>query len=1576
MSKQLCSLLLVLALLLGATSGLAEQTASLSSAEISSLRRLAGENGGQWREGTPPSPGMNAFQIGQWADWFLANRVRSLLGAIQDDAQMAPGNPLNAQEAADQQLLREMESTLARCEAQLEEDRLAILNGIRLIESGAAEDDAALAACARIREAKDRINQIIRTLCAEYGTYAAQVDACLSRLQAHYSGATDAVHDAALGTLASSAQALEASESSASLHVSVTSTHQLRIRVCDAAGAPITGATVTLTTPGSARVQAATDGQGDAVFWAGDLGADEAGALRLGLRVEARGYRTREVQTERLCAGETRRIDLEEDDGSPYLIMGCFDGRDVLTESLTCYSTKQNTAAHAFTAKLHCSRDGVLELHYLTDAGQDRIVSRAFTAADSDSTVLTFEDQWLSLLPPGSQVSFTIRAGGDTYAIPARLVIQKAMVDAPFLSRSTLLPSAGSSALSIPAGIPFIGGKRLSVGLPLTLPRALYLPSHRVLFALGDDFMAEQALWQTRDAEDEARAVKQFELRGKADGALAEASAHRSINTATQSALLGGHSAYVTPFAALQGLYRTGEQAIELRGTAGATMAFDADITQAFTSGSASFLAGAHLDMAAGFSRDVASSAGLEVTAGLPRVTAGPQLRCEGEADVPLTLDMRLASGISDSDGTSVDLRGYGRLSPIVRFAASGVTAGAGMDAGLDVTLRTLFLKRILALRAAKPDLAQPSAPNVSTAEESRQMDRTGVRIPVPSTSGISYGRGGVEPAETRQLLRQLDNAADGLQLVQIGTDTYAFWIQLSPDQNQATRLRWQCLSNPDISGGISFLNGTSSNFQRNSYTDYAFAVEVSGDLCALTILSGNFPEGGGEEPVPPSEACVATVLIQRDDGQGRNGSLDLIGYRETVVRCEPGEDYPILPGVRLIENNGALSVLSTYSMHASPHRIDGQLLAYDDSHQDLYGKGLKQTLSLECADDARINRYCIAKTPSTDQDSAFYTLDEKGELSRLRGSRARSTEVLARGDIVSFRVLSDSSGERLFYLERAKAQSGATVHRLRSVVPGTGTQTDYGIETAASSFDIVRLGEGVYLYWTECSTPDDPESPGEISKAYLVRCVRYDPGTDTAYGPFSLAELSESPNFLKLMSAGTGFYTVDLQNAAGSYQRISLSQFTCDLIASAALTAAVLPDPCVSAGDCTDLVLTVKNTGNVPLSALDVRIVDTETGALVQTLHIDLEHPEAGTTSRQAGHAVHTLAGEDAVRRIDSLYDPLNQEAWTITDKTAAGSRARSVRTSLLMPGDTRSYQAGLQIPANWAGRRTLVAQIIDMTAEAALSGRREAETLILTGASPAGGTAQSAPVYRLGSDAAMKIDTDASDLMLSTQLLRRSGEDYVHITLRNRSGSASAVAPALTATFRGKTLYSHAFGNPLGDDFGYSMDIPLSTLTNGRTLPELELHAGSSSGAAYGEYADSDNHVRLLLTTQLCITRQPQSIPASVGKPAQFSVTAAGGQTPYRYQWQRMVGPNRWENIPGAKQDTYRIASVKDDQNGLTVRCVVTDQFGDSVTSDPATLTILPQTGDRSQLALWILVALASLAGLVLVYRKARSR
>ncbi|MGN0379004.1 MAG: hypothetical protein ACI4EU_05400 [Butyrivibrio sp.] len=376
---------------------------------------------------------------------------------------------------------------------------------------------------------------------------------------------------------------------------------------------------------------------------------------------------------------------------------------------------------------------------------------------------------------------------------------------------------------------------------------------------------------------------------------------------------------------------------------------------------------------------------------------------------------------------------------------------------------------------------------------------------------------------------------------------------------------------------------------------------------------------------------------------------------------------------------------------------------------------------------------------------------------------------------------------------------------------------------------------------------------------------MRNDTGTDTAYGPFSLVKLNERPSSIKLQSSGTGFYTVDLQNAVGSYQSLSLSRFTFGPISSAEMTAAVLSDPCVSAGDYTELVFSVKNTGNVPLSAFDVEIIDTETDELVQTLHIDLDNPELRTNKYYFHGENYTITGTNALRRISGMYDLLKHDSWEITAATAAGSTVRSVRTDLLMPGDTHSYQTKIQIPADWKGRKTLIAQIVAVTGETALSSRQTAEELLLIGAPQSGSTAQSAPTERLGNEATKGIDTDAHDLMLSAQLFQRNGEGYVHITIRNRSGNKNSdIKPILTALYGDNTLYSHTFCNPMGDDFGYSMDIPLQTLINGQRLPELDLYV---SNADYEDFADSDNHVHLLLTVQLCIVDQPVSITATEG-------------------------------------------------------------------------------------------------------------
>ncbi len=1270
MTKRFFPLLLVLALLLCVAVSLGEQLPSLNTAEINELQELAGENGAQWSEGTPPSSDMNAFQMWQWTDWFLSNRVRSLLGTIQDYEQLEPNFPLYAQMEEDQWQLRETENILSRFEAQLEEDRLAILNGISLYQSDETSATERLTVCKRILEAESEIRQIIGTICTDYDTYLASVDNCCRGLQENYGGYTLDVQTSAYSSFVQAAEALEASENAAAsdFSVSVISTHQFCIRVCAPDQSPIENAAVTVTSKlNGTQKQAFTDARGAAVFWVGDLGADENGELLLNLRIEAAGCRTLEVQTVTLRRGETRSFDLQKDDGTPYLIMGCFNGMDILTEANFCYFSPENTANHTFAVKLHCDTDGELELCYSVDAEatEYRTVVKTFSAADSDNTVLEFEDQWLRKLLPGAKVSFTIKAGGKQYTTDTLLLIQKATAEKPILS--TLFPEWNKT------------------------------------------------LWE------------------------------------------------------------------------------------------------------------------------------------------------------------------------------------------------------------GKVDLSQNSV-IAPTGEEYKHFDNTGAEEPrLSETSDIIYGSSGVEPTETQQLFSQLDSATGELRYVVIGGDTYLFWIQPGTT-DQPARLKWYNLTDMNQQGDVSHLVGSNSNPLRAKNIDYAFVAESVGDFCALTILSGKFPATTGDEPVTQSNACVATVLMKQSETRG----LDMIGYQEEAVLTQSGE-YPIMPEVRLLENNGEVSVLSTYATAGNPERIDGQLYTYRPDYSDETGAKLQKAPSQTCEDVAEIVRYCIATPTASDQETSFYTLNAEGELSLLTTS---SRDVLAQEEIINFRVLtsteSGNSADRLFYLEQ---EEGGTIYRLKSVtLDPERTKTDYDIETGASLFDIVRFGEGVYLYWTECSTEED----------YLVRCVRYDPGTDTAYGPFSLMQLGECPSSIKLQDSGTGFYSVDLQSSQGSYLRQSLSRFTFDLISSAEMTAAVLSDPCVSAGDYTELVFSVKNTGNVPLSAFDVEIIDTETNEPVQTLHIDLDNPELSTNNYYFHGANYTIAGTNALRRISSMYDPLNQEEWTITDTTAADRTVRSVRTDLLMPGDTHSYQTKIQIPADWEGGNTLIAQIAAVTGESALS---TADGLLLPGASQTGNT----PTERLGSEATKGIGTDAHDLMLSAQLFQRSGEDYVHITLRNRSGNTSSfVTPVLTSTFRGETLFSHPFVNTMGDDFGYSMDIPLKTLTANRSLQELELHVGNKDGIKYEEFADSDNHVRLLLTTQLCIVDQPVSITATKGGKAVFSVTAAGGEKPYRYQWQRMTGVDQWENIPGADQDTYRIASVQREQNGLTVRCVITDQSGNSVTSDPAALSV----------------------------------
>ena len=1613
--KRLLSLLLTLAILLGAMPGLAETAVPvLRSADIASLKTLAGDaqTGAKWHEGMNPSASMNALQMWQWTDWFLSEKLRSLLGSAQDSIQLAsglPGSSFQADVSALEWELRALEDQLTYYEEQLSDGRMAILNGIRLYQDVSASAYDRARAYDRMMEAKEEIRQAIKTISANYTAYTALVNRCSeSMLAAPINHSMLTVQGSSAPDLMKEAKRLENSENAADaidFDVTVISTKQICIAVYDSDKKPLSGALVHLVnTKDSKRTKdVVTDSDGRAVFWVSDLGADEKTDMKLGLRVTASGCQTHEIQTVKIRGGESVSVHLKKDDQTPYLIMACFNGRDILNEESSFYYSKKNNVKHTFSVKLSCSGSGELEMRYPTDAAGTAFqsVKQTFTAADSDKTVFTFEKEWLRILHPEAKVSFKLTTNGQEYTFDTRLKIEKPVVDEPFFDHSALFSftsGSGGFGFTIPGDVPFISGSTLSLSIPGNYPTLMILPSGMGMFSWGYDFAPEKTTWKTDDTQDQERAIKAFDKQSAADKLLAAAGVYRNVNTTTTPKLLGDYGVHITPFAAMQGLYRRSDQSLELRGNGGATFAFEAGFTQTFTIGPVPFFAGIDFSMGASFGVGISLNMKAEIENGLLKVKEGPVIGYDSGMTISFRLELGGTIGLGLKDVLSVSLRGYGYINPIIHLTTPQVSAEARIGIGLSVTLRALFLKWSTTLWEGNLPLSSSDSIALTasgkTTTSSLWRDNDGAEPPslAAANTVTAVGASGVEPTETKKLFDRIDCSAGDFQYVVVDGDTYLFWIQPGTGPNDWERVNWYNLKTTERgqvtwTGNSANRDNTKAKYQ-DWFVDYDFTVEPSRDIqgnsshfCALTILSGRFTKPTSEDKVnPPQEACAASVLMQKKS----DGSLEVVYYREETGNFT-NYSYPTMPEVFLTATNNKLSsvfMVNTY-VRSDEKKVSGLVVSGNDKAADFSCTALKSYLF---ENGKEIARYHVGEPTAVsagapeDDKMNFYVLGTNGVLARIRKNNRQE---LAKGDIVNFKVVTRINGvndkDTLFYLDRVKTDEGGFIHRLKGVTLSPQspekpvTVTDYDIEVNADRFDTVKFGGGIYLYWTECSTPNTNVVP-DAKAEYLVRCVRYDPDTDTICDPFTLVQLGESPSSVKLQDSGAGFYAVDLGNQNGSYLRQSLTKFTYQLVMSAELQAAVPNDPCVCAGDYIDLILSVRNTGNLPLSGLNVKVKKGSQD--IQTLHINCAQPQESTNEFLAadGNLAAEQKGVYTIRRVDGMYDALNGESWNITSTNSNGvTTQRNVRTTLLMPGDTQSYKAKLLIPADWDGKVDLTAEIVQTVGAKQFgallteNGRPLSNTLALT----TDAANDDSVLMRLNSEErAQLVDTNSHDLMLSAQLFNREGETYVRVSILNRSGNTySNVVPTLTSSYNGQTLFSHTFRNAMEDDYGYSMDIPLQTLTAGRRLDELDLNV--SSRANYEEFADADNHVRLFLFPKLYIAQQPESLNLVEKQDALFVAAAAGGERPYRYQWQKLNAEGRWVDLPGANQNSYQLAKVTLAQSGLTLRCVVTDEAGDSVTSDSAVLSVfsLPQTGDRTQPALWMLLAVASAALIALL-------
>ena len=123
------------------------------------------------------------------------------------------------------------------------------------------------------------------------------------------------------------------------------------------------------------------------------------------------------------------------------------------------------------------------------------------------------------------------------------------------------------------------------------------------------------------------------------------------------------------------------------------------------------------------------------------------------------------------------------------------------------------------------------------------------------------------------------------------------------------------------------------------------------------------------------------------------------------------------------------------------------------------------------------------------------------------------------------------------------------------------------------------------------------------------------------------------------------------------------------------------------------------------------------------------------------------------------------------------------------------------------------------------------------------------------------------------------------------------------------------------------------------------------------------------VLATAGFCVAETAEAVdPASL---------LPEGVKPYSYQWQVWDEKHgKWVDLPGFTEPKLSRKDIEKKWDGCRFRCVITDASGAQVITDEVTLTVRDgvDSGDHSNLPLYSAVALAALALLWLLRRRAR--
>lgn len=605
---------------------------------------------------------------------------------------------------------------------------------------------------------------------------------------------------------------------------------------------------------------------------------------------------------------------------------------------------------------------------------------------------------------------------------------------------------------------------------------------------------------------------------------------------------------------------------------------------------------------------------------------------------------------------------------------------------------------------------------------------------------------------------------------------------------------------------------------------------------------------------------------------------------------------------------------------------------------------------------------------------------------------------------------------------------------------------TDTGARVSPGQFQALKIGSNYVLFYPEKATSNDDKLPCYTVNGVYVSRDNHDRLLFThqmhlGEFPYTGSAGEVNPDDIlvgfEMFRDDKGFMDgafVEMGGSGSALTHFRVKQtMQLDIRAISAQSLTIVP------GDTLDLLFSVMNTGNVPLSKFTLRAYGEDASGNqidISSLNISLKDPDTSAVVQKVGSEVVNHVGNAAVSPFDDAAD--TKGLWFVN----SGASYQTYETDLLMPEDSHNYRASFTIPTDFKHARYTIHLAVDsLSAEAYqrkdselydaaflnpsgspislsssdllasassddepvpvtvtallqespasdiggedLSGELVPVTLTAEGGAASGSgallSASSAPALPLASstlpDRAL-IPTDAVDLTINARYAFAGDEKMVHIVIRNES-SEPVDQLVLTAYVDEKKSWQSTFDPSLSlnELDTISMDLPMSKLTAGKDGRYLNLSIQGRTSDAF----PVDNADSMLIANPFTIILHPEDQTVQAGQTATFRVKATGGTLPYTYQWQVSTGRDGpWTDIAGAVGDTLTLTNRQMKDSGLFYRAVVTDAEGRVLYSNPALLLVtkVPLTGDRGFPAGWIALAMLSAAGALLTFRAKKRR